>query len=383
MPSTLPPTQAGSVASESPTTAAPPVEPTPGDDELEQDAFGSYPDGIVRPIAFPVLGPVRYGNGWGNCRDGCARRHIGTDMIGVRMQPLLAAVDGTITRIRYENEGTAGVVITITGADGWYYNYFHVNNDTPGTDDGAAGPAWQVSPQLTVGSPVRAGQVIGYMGDSGNAEGSVPHLHFEIRQPDRTPVNPYPSLVAAEQGPTCDEAATWRDSSAVSADAVAIIPLDNGGRWLIDRDGHLFAEGSADATPSGPAIACTPTEHIPPAVDVPAPATETIAPEAIVPSAEGTPLPQPVAEPAPMPQPMAEPVPAAAPVAEPAPEPLASTTWTVERGQSLWQIAQEAYGVSDVASTVSLVELIFEHNRAHLTDPDVLTVGTDLLLPAI
>ena len=65
VPSTLPPTQAGSVASESPTTAAPPVEPTPGDDELEQDAFGSYPDGIVRPIAFPVLGPVRYGNGWG------------------------------------------------------------------------------------------------------------------------------------------------------------------------------------------------------------------------------------------------------------------------------------------------------------------------------
>ena len=126
-------------------------------------------------------------------------------MIGVRMQPLLAAVDGTITRIRNENAGTAGNVITITGADGWYYNYFHVNNDTPGTDDGAAGPEWQVSPQLTVGSPVRAGQVIGYMGDSGNAEGSVPHLHFEIRQPDRTPVNPYPSLVAAEQGPTCDD----------------------------------------------------------------------------------------------------------------------------------------------------------------------------------
>ena len=158
---------------------------------------------------------------------------------------------------------------------------------------------------------------------------------------------------------------------AVSPDAVAIIPLDNGGRWLIDRDGHLFAEGSADAMPSGPAIACTPTEPIPAAVDVPAPATDTIAPEAIAPSAEGTPLPQPVAEPAPMPQPMAEPVPAATPVAEPAPEPPAATTWTVERGQSLWQIAQEAYGVSDVASTVSLVDLIFEHNRAQLTDPDL------------
>ena len=107
---------------------------------------------IVRPIAFPVLGAVRYGNDWGNCRDGCARRHQGTDMIGVRMQPLLAAVDGTVTRIRYENVGTAGTVISITGADGWYYNYFHVNNDTPGTDDGLAGHEWQISPHLTVGS---------------------------------------------------------------------------------------------------------------------------------------------------------------------------------------------------------------------------------------
>ena len=49
-----------------------------------------------------------YGNDWGNCRDGCSRRHVGTDMVGVRMQPLLAAVDGTVTRVRYENSGTAG-----------------------------------------------------------------------------------------------------------------------------------------------------------------------------------------------------------------------------------------------------------------------------------
>ena len=110
---------------------------------------------VVRPIAFPVLGTVHYGNDWGNCRDGCARRHQGTDLIGVRMQPLVAAVDGTVTRIRYENVGTAGSVISITGTDGWYYNYFHVNNDTPGTDDGLAGHEWQISPQLTVGSTVQ------------------------------------------------------------------------------------------------------------------------------------------------------------------------------------------------------------------------------------
>ena len=105
-----------------------------------------------------MLGAVNYGNDWGACRDGCTRRHQGTDMIGVRMQPLLAAVDGTVTRIRYENVGTAGAVITVTGADGWQYNYFHVNNDTPGTDDGLAGPEWQIAPQLTLGArcgPVR------------------------------------------------------------------------------------------------------------------------------------------------------------------------------------------------------------------------------------
>ena len=84
---------------------------------------------------------MQYSNDWGACRDGCSRHHEGTDMIGVRMQPLLAAVDGTITRIRYENEGTAGVAISVTGADGWYYNYFHVNNDNPGTDDGPPAPS--------------------------------------------------------------------------------------------------------------------------------------------------------------------------------------------------------------------------------------------------
>ena len=182
------------------------------------------PDGVVRQISFPVLGPVRYGNDWGNCRDGCSRRHLGNDMLGVRMQPLLAAVDGTVTRVRYENSGIAGSSITVTGADGWRYNYFHVNNDTPGTDDGAAGPEWQISPQVTLGSQVRAGQVIAYMGDSGNAEGSVPHVHFEIRQPDGTPINPYHSLVAAQERQTCetDEAriSLTADATTLPADAV-------------------------------------------------------------------------------------------------------------------------------------------------------------------
>ena len=221
------------------------------DDDLDadDDAFSQLPDGVVRPISFPVLGPVQYGNHWGNCRDGCSRRHVGTDMVGVRMQPLLAAVDGTVTRVRNGNVGTAGAVITVTGADGWRYNYFHVNNDTPGTDDGLAVPEWQISPQVTLGSAVRAGQVIAYMGDSGNAETSVPHVHFEIRQPDGTPVNPYHSLVEARKRQTCapDEAriSLTADATTLSADAVTVIAIDGVGRWLIGSDGNLVAEGSA------------------------------------------------------------------------------------------------------------------------------------------
>ena len=132
--STTPPTTPSPTSEPVQAVAERPTAPALADeDQLDTDEAAALPDvEVVRPIAFPTLGAVRYGNDWGNCRDGCARRHQGTDLIGVRMQPLLAAVDGTVTRIRYENVGTAGGAISITGADGWYYNYFHVNNDTPG-----------------------------------------------------------------------------------------------------------------------------------------------------------------------------------------------------------------------------------------------------------
>ena len=55
--------------------------------------------------------------------------------------------------------------------------------------------------------------------------------------------------------------------------------------------------------------------------------------------------------------------------------------WTVERGQSLWGIAQTAYGISDAASTASAANAVFEHNRDQLTDPSVLNVGMTLRLP--
>ena len=76
--------------------------------------------------------PVQYANGWGDCRDGCARRHVGHRH--ARRAHAAAARRGRrhghpdpLRERRHAGNG-----ITITGADGWYYNYFHVNNDTPG-----------------------------------------------------------------------------------------------------------------------------------------------------------------------------------------------------------------------------------------------------------
>ena len=249
------------VASVAPEIApAPLVTTTPEDPVLA--AFEALPNGIIRQISFPVLGPVKFFDDWGQCRDECTRYHEGTDLLGVRMQPLLAAVDGTVTRITYANIGTSGVGITVTGEDGWYYNYFHVNDDTPGTDDGAAGNEWEVPPMITVGSRVRAGQVIAYMGDSGNAEVSVPHLHFEIRQPDRTPVNPYPSLVAASERQTCsgyDSGLALSEEASLLSPTVAISSIDRRGRWLIDATGQVSAEGSAALITRIAGLRCPPT----------------------------------------------------------------------------------------------------------------------------
>lgn len=205
----------------------------------------------MRSIAFPVLGPVDYHPGWNDCRDDCTRRHEGVDIVGVRMQPLLAAVDGTITAIGYRGSERAGYGVTITAPDGWHYNYFHVNNDNPGSDDGVGDVVWEYPPTLSVGSHVEAGQIIGYMGDSGNSEGSVPHVHFEMRDPAGRPHDPYWSLQAAERRQACTIGlGPW--SGAVPADAsdegvayTTVSPLYGDGAWYIDSRGRVTATGDA------------------------------------------------------------------------------------------------------------------------------------------
>lgn len=154
------------------------------------------PARVIRPITFPVLGDVSFTDTFGAPRSG-GRTHQGIDVMGTKMQHLVAAADGEVTALRHDNSGLSGNSLTITDADGWRYLYIHINNDTPGTDDGANVFDHAFAPGIRRGSKVTAGQHVAYLGDSGNAEDTAPHLHFEIHDPSGRVINPYDSLRAA------------------------------------------------------------------------------------------------------------------------------------------------------------------------------------------
>ncbi len=130
---------------------------------------------------------------------GGGRTHLGVDICGPKMTPLVAANDGTVTWMRHASSGNN---LVITDDDGWKYHYIHINNDSPGTDDGANNFDEAFAPGIEQGARVEAGQHVAFLGDSGNAEGTCPHLHFEIERPDGQPINPTPSvdLAAARIG---------------------------------------------------------------------------------------------------------------------------------------------------------------------------------------
>ncbi|MDH4076329.1 MAG: peptidoglycan DD-metalloendopeptidase family protein [Acidimicrobiia bacterium] len=170
-----------------------------GNDESTSGAPPPAPGPAVRDILFPVVGKANFTDTYGACRSGCTRTHKGVDIFGTKLAPLVAVADGTIVSVRRSALTRAGNMVTIKDDEGWYYLYLHVNNDTPGTDDGANPQGWILPNRLRVGDRVKTGDVIGYLGDSGNAETTPAHLHFEIHQPGVGAINPTPSVKAARE----------------------------------------------------------------------------------------------------------------------------------------------------------------------------------------
>jgi murein DD-endopeptidase MepM/ murein hydrolase activator NlpD len=147
-------------------------------------ALGVLPDlatlGIPKINVFPSQGRCSFSDSWHAPRPG-NRLHIGVDIVGPKGLALYAVVDGTITKMYGADSSLSGNALRLTGADQTYFFYAHLDSFAPG---------------ITVGSTVRAGQIIGYMGSTGNS--GVTHLHFEVHPGGGDAINPYPVVKAVD-----------------------------------------------------------------------------------------------------------------------------------------------------------------------------------------
>lgn len=146
-------------------------------------------------LRFPQeVDKTAFSNDWGDGRSG-GRRHRGTDLMALeKMVEVYAVADGVVTKINERSR--PGRYVIIEHEDGWDSLYIHLNDDNVGTDDGKAPWYLTLAPGIEEGVEVEAGQLIAWTGDSGNAEGSSSHTHFELHYNGRE-VNPYYYLAPA------------------------------------------------------------------------------------------------------------------------------------------------------------------------------------------
>ena len=151
----------------------------------EQQAAG-------KRMIFPVLGKFRYGNDYGDPRG--QGSHQGIDIVAPRKALAIAVETG---RVKFHvTSSRAGCMLYLNGDSGTTYLYIHLNNDLGMTNDNRGGckPGVSFAPGLKSGMKVAAGQPVGFVGDSGDANGISPHLHFEMHPNDGASINPYTHL---------------------------------------------------------------------------------------------------------------------------------------------------------------------------------------------
>lgn len=126
---------------------------------------------------FPVAGVATYSHDWLYPRWGPGFRfHLGTDVFAPYGTPLRSPVDGTVT----SGHGTlGGLYVKVFTADGTYFYLAHLSGLPDGFEDGME---------------VRTGDIVGYIGTSGNAKGTPPHVHLGLYPQGGDPVDPKPVL---------------------------------------------------------------------------------------------------------------------------------------------------------------------------------------------
>ncbi|MEA2828496.1 MAG: hypothetical protein QOG43_2935 [Actinomycetota bacterium] len=131
-------------------------------------------------IVCPVAGPTTFTNTWLAPRSG-GRQHKGVDMFADEGTPVVAPVAG---QVEFADDSLGGLAFHLWGDDGDYFYGAHLSSYAGTSRD------------------VAAGEVIGHVGHTGNADETAPHLHFEVH-PNRTrgripnPVDPTPAVTRA------------------------------------------------------------------------------------------------------------------------------------------------------------------------------------------
>ena len=166
------------------TPASPRQVPTPREEAASDPPPAAAPATAMRvPVAGVSRAALR--DTWGEAREGGARGHHGTDIMARAGTPVIAAADGWVEKL-FES-GRGGTTLYQRSADRrWSYYYAHLAGYAPGVREGMR---------------VRAGQVLGYVGDTGDAGAGNYHLHFGLtrmhggeRWWQGDTVNPYPLL---------------------------------------------------------------------------------------------------------------------------------------------------------------------------------------------
>lgn len=154
---------------------------------------------MVMPVAGVRWDALR--DSFGDARSG-GRSHMGIDIFAPRWTEVVATTSGMLTAINFGER--SGRSLWLIGRDGRAYFYAHLQAWAEGIFDGKS---------------VAPGDLIGYVGNTGNASRSPAHLHFEIRDNGRV-LNPYPILARAEPSGEPVIVARRRERSERSRDGV-------------------------------------------------------------------------------------------------------------------------------------------------------------------